>query len=213
AIGLFLSGVDLKNQLGYQMVNDVAVAIVFDHCLLIENTIPFKVFRLDSTEIESETDLGYHVVNYEISGLNKDEILSFSREIHDGIRKELKKTSSRSAEKLFKKEINKQYKEFLKMVKKEKLEIDETDSKALRMGKRAKVAKKKKSKKKKDVSTRKEKSSKKKKERIEKKAKEKEIKEKSKKAKAEKKKKASSKKRKVSKKKKRISKKKKKAKS
>ena len=40
AIGLFLSGVDLKNQLGYQMVNDVAVAIVFDHCLLIENTIP-----------------------------------------------------------------------------------------------------------------------------------------------------------------------------
>ncbi|MHA1783962.1 MAG: hypothetical protein ACTSVE_02070 [Candidatus Helarchaeota archaeon] len=213
AIGLFLSGVDLKNQLGYQMVNDVAVAIVFDHCLLIENTIPFKVFRLDSTEIESETDLGYHVVNYEISGLNKNEILSFSREIHDGIRKELKKTSSRSAEKLFKKEINKQYKEFLKMVKKEKLEIDETDSKALRMGKRAKVAKKKKSKKKKDVSTRKEKSSKKKKERIEKKAKEKEIKEKSKKAKAEKKKKASSKKKKVSKKKKRISKKKKKAKS
>ena len=149
AIGLFLSGVDLKNQLGYQMVNDVAVAIVFDHCLLIENTIPFKVFRLDDIQFESEDDLGYHVVDYNITGLESEEVLPFTREIHDEIGTELKKTKFKSAEKQFKKEVELKVKEFEKLAKKEHIKYEKTDSKQLKKGRKASDSVKKKGKKKK----------------------------------------------------------------
>ena len=148
AIGLFLSQVDLVNQLGYQMVNQVAVAIVFDHCLLIENKIPFQVFRLDATDFRIPDDLSYHVVNYEIVGLDKTEEIDYMREVHDEIGKELKHTSFKSAEKLFRKELEDNYKEFEKEAKKEKIEYEKTDYKELKKGKTTKTTKKKKSKKK-----------------------------------------------------------------
>ncbi len=149
AIGLFLSGVDLKNQLGYQVVNEVAVAIVFDHCLLIEKKIPFKVFRLDTTNFKREDELGYHEVNFDIQGLNSGEVLEFSKEIHDDIRNELKKAKSGSAEKEFKKEVELKIKEFEKKAKKEHIKYEKTSSKQMKKRKKASKSssKKKKSKK------------------------------------------------------------------
>ena len=149
AIGLFLSQVDLVNQLGYQMVNQVAVAIVFDHCLLIENKIPFKVFRLDATDFNLPEDLGYHIVDYDIIGLEKSEEIDYMREVHDEIGKELKNASFKSAEKLFRKELEDKYKEFEKQAKKEKIKYEKTNYKELKKSKKTKTEKKKETKKKK----------------------------------------------------------------
>ncbi|MHA1404802.1 MAG: hypothetical protein ACTSSI_13640 [Candidatus Helarchaeota archaeon] len=140
AIGLFLSGVDLVNHLGYQLVNEVAAAIVFDHCLLLEKQIPFKVFRLDSVDFSSQDDLGYHEVSYIIPGISEEEQFLLAREMHDEIAKDLKKTRSNSAEKLFRKQVESEYREFMKRVRKEHIEYEKTDYKKLRKGKKVSKA-------------------------------------------------------------------------
>ncbi|NHI93421.1 MAG: hypothetical protein EAX96_13120 [Candidatus Lokiarchaeota archaeon] len=148
AIGLFLSKVDLINQLGYQMVNQVAVAIVFDHCLLIENKVPFQIYRLDTIDFDLPEDLNYHVVDYEIVGLDKNEEIAYMKEIHDEIGQELRNANYKSAEKLFRKEIEELFKQFSKIAKKEKIEYEKTDYKELKKGKIAKFSEKEKNKKK-----------------------------------------------------------------
>ena len=67
-LGLFLSGTDVVNHLGFQNLNPLACAIVFDHSLIELNDEGFQVFRLTNNL------MGYSTVKHKIIDLKQKKI-------------------------------------------------------------------------------------------------------------------------------------------
>ena len=65
-LGLFLSGTDIVNHLGFQNLNPLACAIVFDHTLIELGDEGFQVFRLNNNL------MGYSTVKHKIVELNQN---------------------------------------------------------------------------------------------------------------------------------------------
>lgn len=72
-LGLFLSGTDIINHLGFQNLNSLACAIVFDHTLIELEEDGFMVFRLNSDF------MGYHPIKYRIIDLKQSEKTKLNR--------------------------------------------------------------------------------------------------------------------------------------
>ncbi|MHA1131757.1 MAG: Mov34/MPN/PAD-1 family protein [Candidatus Helarchaeota archaeon] len=73
-LGLFLSGTDITNQLGYQGPNPHAVALVFDHTKAKEPDHPgFAVFKLDNPDLGTMSD--FHAIRYEIEDLDMEKYI------------------------------------------------------------------------------------------------------------------------------------------
>jgi proteasome lid subunit RPN8/RPN11 len=70
-LGLFLSQTDIINQLGYQIVNEKAIALVFDHTKIITKEPPIQVFQLDNPAFGASS--AYHPIEYYIGGIKKNE--------------------------------------------------------------------------------------------------------------------------------------------
>ncbi|MHA1265325.1 MAG: hypothetical protein ACTSRS_08845 [Candidatus Helarchaeota archaeon] len=61
ALGLFLSPADIMNQLGYQSLNEKAIAIVYDFTRVTPTHPGFLIFRLDEATI---TTGAYHIISW-----------------------------------------------------------------------------------------------------------------------------------------------------
>ncbi|NVM27290.1 MAG: tetratricopeptide repeat protein [Candidatus Helarchaeota archaeon] len=69
-LGLFLSPTDVINQLGYQALNNKAIAIVFDFTQMTLTTPGFSIFRLDDTSLGAASS--YHSVRWRIKDASKE---------------------------------------------------------------------------------------------------------------------------------------------
>ncbi len=69
-LGLFLSPTDVINQLGYQSVNNKAIAIVFDFTKLTPLEPGFAIFRLDDPSMGHASN--YHLVRWRIKDAPKN---------------------------------------------------------------------------------------------------------------------------------------------
>ena len=63
-LGLFLSPTDIINQLGYQALNEKAIAIVFDFTKMTPLKPGFSIFRLDNTSLGQASN--FHSVRWRI---------------------------------------------------------------------------------------------------------------------------------------------------
>ena len=79
-LGLFLSQTDIINQLGYQIVNEKAVAIVFDHTKIITKEPPIQVFQLDNPAYGASS--AYHAIEYFIGGIKKNDEFNMIRDFY-----------------------------------------------------------------------------------------------------------------------------------
>ncbi|NVM30903.1 MAG: tetratricopeptide repeat protein [Candidatus Helarchaeota archaeon] len=83
-LGLFLSATDIFNQLGYQSLNEKAIAIEFDFTQLTPSNSGFAFFRLDDAKLATAS---YHTVKWRIKEPTKnfysDCISLFSRILSD----------------------------------------------------------------------------------------------------------------------------------
>ena len=79
-LGLFLSQTDIINQLGYQIVNEKAVAIVFDHTKIITKEPPVQVFQLDNPAYGASST--YHAIEYYIGGIKKNDEFNMIRDFY-----------------------------------------------------------------------------------------------------------------------------------
>jgi proteasome lid subunit RPN8/RPN11 len=70
-LGLFLSPVDIINQLGYQSLNEKAIAIVFDFTQITPSRSGFTIFRLN----EASMAASYHAVQWQITNSPKTSYL------------------------------------------------------------------------------------------------------------------------------------------
>lgn len=70
-LGLFLSPVDLINQLGYQSLNEKAIAIVFDFIQLTPYRTGFAIFRMNEPSMAAS----YHSVPWRILNTPKPEFI------------------------------------------------------------------------------------------------------------------------------------------
>ncbi|MFX1294111.1 MAG: Mov34/MPN/PAD-1 family protein [Promethearchaeota archaeon] len=68
-IGLFLSATDILNQVGYQSLNESAIAVVFDFTQMTPNNSGFSIFRLDNPTLLSAA---YHSLQWRIIDAPKD---------------------------------------------------------------------------------------------------------------------------------------------
>ena len=68
-LGLFLSATDIFNQLGYQSLNEKAIAIVFDFTQMTPIKSGFAVFRLNDPTLAAAS---YHTVPWRIKESEKD---------------------------------------------------------------------------------------------------------------------------------------------
>ncbi len=74
-LGLFLSGTDITNQLGYQGPNPQAVALVFDHTKAKNPGDPgFAVFKLDNPDLGTMSD--FHAIRYEIEEVDIEKYIN-----------------------------------------------------------------------------------------------------------------------------------------
>lgn len=69
-IGLFLSPTDIINQLGYQSLNDKAIAIVFDHNQMTSASPGFSIFRLDDPSLGQSST--FHAVRWRMKDASKE---------------------------------------------------------------------------------------------------------------------------------------------
>ncbi|MHA1783913.1 MAG: hypothetical protein ACTSVY_03330 [Candidatus Helarchaeota archaeon] len=67
-LGLFLSGTDIVNHLGFQNLNPLACAIVFDHTLIEQGHRGYEVFRLSSDAY------GYYTIKNRIVNLRQNKL-------------------------------------------------------------------------------------------------------------------------------------------
>jgi len=102
-LGFFLSGTDVLTQLGFQDVNPLAIAIVFDHKELEREKKAFEIFRLASTWGSSS----YYPVEYELKGLNKMTEVEFLEKIYYKITHSLYTHQIRKVELTAKKNVKK----------------------------------------------------------------------------------------------------------
>ncbi len=79
-LSLFLSETDIINQLGYQIANPKAIALVFDHTKIISKEPPIAVFQLDNPQFGVSSS--YHVVEYFIGGVQKKEELKSIKDVY-----------------------------------------------------------------------------------------------------------------------------------
>jgi tetratricopeptide (TPR) repeat protein/proteasome lid subunit RPN8/RPN11 len=70
AIGLFLSPTDIINQLGYQSLNDKAIAIVFDHNQMTSASPGLSIFRLDDPSLGQAS--AFHAVRWRMKDASKE---------------------------------------------------------------------------------------------------------------------------------------------
>ena len=82
-LSLFLSQTDIINQLGYQVVNPKAIALVFDHTKIISKDPPVALFQLNNPLYGAST--GYHEVEYYIGGINKKNELEMIKDLYNEI--------------------------------------------------------------------------------------------------------------------------------
>ncbi len=81
-LGLFLSGTDITNQLGYQGPNPHAVALVFDHTKIKEPGHPgFAVFKLDNPDLGTMSD--FHAIRWEIEDVDRDKYVKTLYELSE----------------------------------------------------------------------------------------------------------------------------------
>jgi len=69
-LGLFLSPTDIVNQLGYQSLNDKAIAIVFDHTQMTLTNPGFAIYRLDDPSIGQASS--FHAVRWRVKDASKE---------------------------------------------------------------------------------------------------------------------------------------------
>ncbi len=69
-LGLFLSPTDTINQLGYQTLNDKAIAVVFDFTQSSPTNPGFLIFRLDDASLGQASN--YHRVRWRIKDASKE---------------------------------------------------------------------------------------------------------------------------------------------
>ncbi|MHA1379967.1 MAG: hypothetical protein ACTSRG_16475 [Candidatus Helarchaeota archaeon] len=100
-LGFFLSGTDVLTQLGFQDVNPMAIAIVFDHKELEKEKKAFKIFRLSNTW----GGTSYYTVDYELRGLKGLTEIEFLENIYYRITHSLHTHKIRKVEKNAKKDI------------------------------------------------------------------------------------------------------------
>jgi proteasome lid subunit RPN8/RPN11 len=79
-LGLFLSQTDIINQLGYQIVNEKAIALVFDHTKIILKEPPVQVFQLDNPAYGASS--AYHAIEYYIGGIKKKDEFNMIRDFY-----------------------------------------------------------------------------------------------------------------------------------
>jgi len=79
-LGLFLSQTDIINQLGYQIVNEKAIALVFDNSKIILKETPLDVFQLDNPAFGASS--AYHSIDYYIGGIKKDDEFNGIKEFY-----------------------------------------------------------------------------------------------------------------------------------
>jgi len=79
-LGLFLSQTDVINQLGYQIVNDKAIALVFDNTKIILKEPPLDIFQLDNPAFGASS--AYHSIDYYIGGIKKDDEFNSIKEFY-----------------------------------------------------------------------------------------------------------------------------------
>lgn len=79
-LGLFLSQTDIINQLGYQIVNEKAIALVFDHTKIILKEPPLTIFQLDNPTFGASS--AYHSIDYYIGGIKKDDEFNGIKEFY-----------------------------------------------------------------------------------------------------------------------------------
>jgi proteasome lid subunit RPN8/RPN11 len=79
-LSLFLSEVDVINQLAYQIVNEKAIALVFDFTKIIYKQPTLSLFQLDNPQFGASS--AYHEVDYFIGGIKKEEEFDQIRELY-----------------------------------------------------------------------------------------------------------------------------------
>ena len=72
-IGLFLSPTDIINQLGYQSLNDKAIAIVFDHNQITPTHPGLTIFRLDDPSLGQAST--FHAVRWRVKDASKEALV------------------------------------------------------------------------------------------------------------------------------------------
>ncbi|MFX1298153.1 MAG: Mov34/MPN/PAD-1 family protein [Promethearchaeota archaeon] len=81
-LGLFLSGIDVKNHLGYQGPNPQAIALVFDHTKIEEPGHPgFAIFKLDNPDLGTMSN--FHAVRFKIEEIDMEKYLNSLYELSE----------------------------------------------------------------------------------------------------------------------------------